>query len=198
MNEPREDRRSKLSRRMLKDALIELMKTKSIHDISIKKVCETADVNRSTFYRYYESPYQLYDEIIADVSEEIRARVERCPEGPNRLRRMLTDIFTYIEEERELMLVLLSSNGNIGLGETFSELVSRLSTGNRDSELNMYCTQFITAGLTNIVWIWLHNEKRRSPKEIAMMLSALFTYGVNKAMLLSGQPENNEQEGNKR
>lgn len=190
MEAPREDRRSKLSRRLLKEALIELMKTRSIHEISIKKICETADVNRSTFYRYYESPYTLYDEIIADVSEEIHARVEGCPEGPNRLRRMLTDVFTYIEQERELMLVLLSSNGNIGMGETFSEIVSRLATTNLDSELNMYCTQFITAGLTNIVWTWLNNEKRRSPKEIAMMLSALFTYGVRKAMLLSGNTEN--------
>ena len=192
MEELREDRRSRLSRRFLKEALIELMKTKSIHEISIKKICETADVNRSTFYRYYDSPYQLYDEIIADVSLEIRRLVEDCPEGPNRLRRLLTDVFSYIEENRELMLVLLSSNGNIGLGETFSEIVRRLTTSDTDSELNMYCTQFISAGLTNIVWIWLNNEKRRSPKEIAMMLSALFTYGVNKAMLLS-DPDGGEK-----
>lgn len=192
MEELRGDRRSRLSRRFLKEALIELMKTKSIHEISIKKICETADVNRSTFYRYYDSPYQLYDEIIADVSLEIRRLVEDCPEGPNRLRRLLTDVFSYIEENRELMLVLLSSNGNIGLGETFSEIVRRLTTSDTDSELNMYCTQFISAGLTNIVWIWLNNEKRRSPKEIAMMLSALFTYGVNKAMLLS-DPDGGEK-----
>ena len=43
------------------------MKIKSIHLISIKEICEEADVNRSTFYRHYDTQYELYDEIVNEI-----------------------------------------------------------------------------------------------------------------------------------
>ena len=55
---------------LLKNALIDIMKTKSIHLVSIKEICEEADVNRSTFYRHYNTQYDLYDDIIEDMIEE--------------------------------------------------------------------------------------------------------------------------------
>ena len=71
-----EDRRIKMTKRILKDALIDLMRTKHINEISIKKICETADVNRSTFYHHYQSPEELYDDIINDISK--LAGVRKC------------------------------------------------------------------------------------------------------------------------
>ncbi len=189
MKNEKEDRRLKMTRRLLKDALVELMKTRSIHEISVKKLCETADVNRSTFYRHYESQYDLCQEILDDVSAEIYVLIERRPAGPNRLRLLLTDILTYLEEERELILVLLSKNGNLNIGEMFSKIVGRLIQEDETTEMAAYCTQFITAGVTSIVWLWLNKEDRRSPKDIAMLMNVLFLHGVKKAMLLAGRDD---------
>lgn len=182
-----EDRRSKISKKMMKDALVELMKTKSIHEISVKKLCEAADVNRSTFYRYYDSPYELYDDIIADVSREIYAIAEAAEPGPHRIRAILTQVLTYVERERGLMLVLLSSNGNLNMGERLADFVSRFTPAGEETELTVYCTQFITAGLTSIVWLWLNREDRKSPREMAAMLSVLLLHGVKRAMVISGK-----------
>lgn len=185
MQETGQDRRARISRQMLKDALVELMKTRSIHEISIKKICETADVNRSTFYRYYDSPYALYDEILKDVGDHIYAIAEKTGDVPHRIRVLLTEILTYVEQHRELILVLLSSNGNLNVGETLSVFVSSFLGGS--TELSVYCAQFITAGVTNIVWTWLNKEDRRSPREMALMLNALLLHGVQHAIALSGQ-----------
>ncbi len=181
-----EDRRSKLSKQMMKDALTELMKTKSIHEISVKRLCETADVNRSTFYRYYSSPYDLYDEIIEDVSRDLISLTEATPPGPHRLRAVLTQVLTYVERQRPLMLVLLSSNGDLNIGERMSNFVSRFTPGYVDTEFARYCTQFITAGLISITWLWLNQEDRKSPREMAAMLSVMLLHGVKRAMTISG------------
>lgn len=193
MTEPREDRRTRMSRRLLQNALIEMMKTKSIHEISIKRLCEIADVNRSTFYRYYGSQYDLHREIVDRVSGEIVARATRHPDGLLNLRAVLTDTLEYIEQERELILVLLSSNGTLNIGETFTEIVNRLTGEEQQGELRMYCIQFLSAGLTNIVWTWLQKEDHRSPQEVAGMLSELFRHGVRRAILFAGRPDTAEK-----
>ena len=47
------DRRVEMTKRLLKKSLIELLKNESIEKISIRNLCQNADVNRSTFYKHY-------------------------------------------------------------------------------------------------------------------------------------------------
>ena len=44
-----EDRRVKLTKQMLKDALTQLLERKDIYHIAVREICDTADVNRSTY-----------------------------------------------------------------------------------------------------------------------------------------------------
>ena len=56
MAEKEENRRVKYTKRVIKEALIELMANRQVGEISVKKLCEQADVNRSTFYAHYGNP----------------------------------------------------------------------------------------------------------------------------------------------
>ncbi len=183
------DRRVKMTRQLLKDSLVELMKTKSLHEISIKKICENADVNRSTFYRYYNSQYDLYDEILADINADINAIIANDNGSDNRILAIITDILTYAEERRDLIMVILSRNGSLVIGEMFSRNVNAFIDINSTSELSMYCTQFITAGITNILWTWLNKENRRSAKEVALVINSLLLHGIKKAVMYSDKNE---------
>lgn len=180
------DRRIRMTKKLLADSLIELMKEKSLHEISIKKICENADVNRTTFYRYYDSQYDLYNEILDDMCSEIKARIHPLGEE-NSLLRSLTDVLTYAEENREIIMVILSRNGSLVIGEMFTQNVSSRIDDENQSELSMYCTQFISAGLANMIWTWLGKEKRRSAKEVAMTINALLMHGVSKAISFSSK-----------
>lgn len=182
----KEDRRKVMTRKLLKDALIELMKDKPLHAISIKKICETADVNRSTFYNHYETQYALYDDILNDVSRDFAVIIRNAKETGGNLQAILTEIFRYAENHRELFLVILSNNSNLNLGERFTENVARFLGDNGRSTLYAYCTQFIAAGVANILWIWLNEENRRSARDVALILNALMVHGVKKAALLAG------------
>ena len=55
----KENQRVKLTRQLLQNSLIELMQEKPIAKTTIKEICETADINRSTFYLYYADQYAL-------------------------------------------------------------------------------------------------------------------------------------------
>ncbi len=180
-----EDRRIRMTKKILKEALIEIMRTKPINEISIKKICDTADVNRSTFYHHYQSPEDLFDDIINDITADILIILEKSKETGVVSVEVLTKMLEYIESKRGLFLVLLSTNGSIGIGERLNSIIGRFIGADNDSEIAVYCAQFISAGLANILWLWLNNETRMSPRDFAELLTTIMTHGVRRAVMFS-------------
>ena len=179
------DRRAKMTREMLKQSLIELMKDKPIHEISIKKICETADVNRSTFYHHYDSQYELFNDILNDIGNDITKMLRKHQGTQDWMTNTLADAFTYIEDRRDMFLVVLSENSGFSIGGTISLYVERFIsiTSESSSEIAEYCTQFATAGMTSVVWKWLNSEERVSPKDLANMVSRLLTPAISRLSL---------------
>ena len=66
METKRDDRRTQYSKRVIREALFELMQEKPLNKITVKELCERADVNRSTFYAYYTDIFDLDRKIIKE------------------------------------------------------------------------------------------------------------------------------------
>ena len=75
--EKKEDRRIAMTKRLLKAALIELLKEQDIYHISIRELCERADVNRTTFYKYYGSQFDLLTDMEKDMLDFIAKAIDR-------------------------------------------------------------------------------------------------------------------------
>ena len=75
--EKREYRRVRVTKRMLKDALIELLKERDIYHVSIRELCEAADVNRTTFYKYYGNQFDLLSDMENDLIGFISSTIEK-------------------------------------------------------------------------------------------------------------------------
>ena len=72
-----ENQRVRLSKMLLKNALIKLLKEKPLEKITIYELCAEAQLNRVTFYKYYGSQYDLLTDIENDCFrklEEISVR----------------------------------------------------------------------------------------------------------------------------
>ena len=76
------DIRVQFTRKVLRESLVSLMKTKSILNIAVKDICEAAGVSRTTFYTYYKDQYdllgQLEEEIVAEFDNLV---MQYSPEG---------------------------------------------------------------------------------------------------------------------
>ena len=66
-----ENRRSKMTKKLIKEALIELLSKKDLQHISVKRICENADLNRSTFYLHYETIEELLEEFTNEEMKQI-------------------------------------------------------------------------------------------------------------------------------
>jgi len=58
-NQVKENRKTRYTKMVLRDSLMELMKSKPISTIYIKEICALADISRATFYKYYTDQYDL-------------------------------------------------------------------------------------------------------------------------------------------
>ena len=71
--EKKENQRIALTKRLLKESLMQLMSEKNLSKITVSELCETAGINRSTFYNHYGCPADVLIEIengvIADLEQ---------------------------------------------------------------------------------------------------------------------------------
>ena len=97
MNEA--DPRVRRTRKLLQQALMDLLAEKSFHSINVQDVVERATVNRATFYAHFPDKYALLDYVVGDwFREELkRAGLDSIPFNESNLRRLIATVLTVYE-----------------------------------------------------------------------------------------------------
>ena len=95
-----------VTKRMLHEALIRLLKKKTIDKIKINELCAESGINRATFYRHYETLQDILWEIEAEV---IRAMPQpgQKPRNLEEARAYLEQVCTYIYDHIAIVQILL-------------------------------------------------------------------------------------------
>lgn len=91
------DTRVQFTRNALKQALLTLMEEKNVDKITVKELCETAGINRGTFYLHYDSPSALLADIENQFLEENLA-IFRSYWKTQRDRNLMTELFLCIRK----------------------------------------------------------------------------------------------------
>lgn len=69
----KESRKTKYTKMVIHQSLLELLKRKPLNKITVKELTELADINRSTFYRYYETMEHLIEEVEVNNAKRLIA-----------------------------------------------------------------------------------------------------------------------------
>ena len=164
--EKKEDRRIAMTKRLLKAALIELLKEQDIYHISIRELCERADVNRTTFYKYYGSQFDLLTDMEKDMLDFIAKAIERHETEPEKI---ITAACRYLEENLEFARLIINNNVDPAFAHKLFAMDSlkesarkMLSGSNSEAEL-AYVYNFLTFGAFRMVCVWLNKEEREPP-----------------------------------
>ena len=59
----KDNQRTRLTKLLFKNSLISLLQKKSIYQISVTELCDAAELNRSTFYKYYDNVSDILTEL---------------------------------------------------------------------------------------------------------------------------------------
>lgn len=179
----KEDRRVKYTKALLRDALVEMLKERHISQVSIKALCEAADVNRSTFYAHYADQYdllhQLEQEMLQNVTQYLEAAEysDRLPLSYQTLKKILE----YIRANADIFKVLLSENSSVNFSKDIMKLAQILAmpaTETTDRRTVEYITVFGTTGCVSVLSKWLQDGMPESTDEITDLIMALLNKGA--------------------
>jgi len=143
--------------RIIHDCFIELLKEKSLDKISVSELSEAADINRTTFYRYYTDVYAL----MGDVTDQLINRIFHnvIQDAPGRtLYLIILNALNQIKVNKEICKVLLcDQEGNIfesQLKQVFLEMVS-LAYGKEYSGEAELQFNYMISGFIGMLKVWV-------------------------------------------
>jgi AcrR family transcriptional regulator len=117
-NSLKEDRRIRRTKRMLKEALIELVAEKGYEDVSVQEVIDRADVGRTSFYTYFRSKEDLLLRSLDDFGNLLVGHLGNSDKGNNDpMFDFLPMLFSHLEENRKLAKSLLGNRNVPGVRE---------------------------------------------------------------------------------
>ena len=186
MSEQKIDRRVKYTKMVIKNSFLALAKQKPISKISVKEICQDADINRATFYAHYADQYDLLrrieDEFIEDVNRYLESAPHDCSEGESV--EMLTRIFEYIRENADACAVLLSEKGDIIFQKQVMMITHKQFVADMTSVKTMsredaeYLYVFVAIGSVGIVQKWLAEGMKKPARELAEMILTITQKGM--------------------
>lgn len=172
------DKRVKYTKQAIHDAVLELLKTKSIDSMSVKEICELADVNRGTFYLHYGQPRDVLSEIEDQFINENRAFFNNYWDKQHDLN-SISDIFSYFLNNQNNSNVLLGTNGNSFLNRIIEMERERVvEEWNKEypayskEKLN-YLYDYVIQGSMKLVLNWINDNKGISVEELTNRLDCL-------------------------
>ena len=105
--EKKEDRRVTMTRRMLKEALTELLRETDIYHVSIRELCQRADINRTTFYKYYGSQFDLLTDMENDLLVFLSNTIREYADDPVKI---IETACEYMENHLEFGRLIINNN----------------------------------------------------------------------------------------
>lgn len=167
--EKKENRRTAMTKRMLKEAFIEMLKETDIYHISIRELCQKADVNRTTFYKYYGNQFDLLD----DMEKDLLCAVEKMiAEDEEKGGSTVEKLLAFFEKDLEFIRLLINSNVDTEFPQKLFSLAIVESSiedmmANVPKEEYEYIHRFVLFGSFEMARYWLNKEQRESPGEMA-------------------------------
>ncbi len=169
-----EDRRVRRTKRLLRQAMAELMQEKDFKDITVTDLVQRADLNRGTFYVHYKDVYdlreQLENEMIAACSQFIEATV--YADKNHSLHTVLTRATDYLLENRQIVCSLLRTSGEDSFSDKLIAVIEQYHPLNNTPSQRMgdYMARFIGTGTIAVIHKWLLQEESISQEEVVHLL----------------------------
>lgn len=104
------DARVRYTRQALKSALLKLLEDKPINKITVKEVCQAAELNRATFYLHFPDCYALLEQIENDLIEDYVASLKYLRSFD--VTDLIMAIFDMIDRNIDLCRILVFKNSN--------------------------------------------------------------------------------------
>lgn len=168
------DRRTLYTKKVIQDEFFVLLEQKELEKITVKELCEAADINRGTFYKYYNDIYDLYNKIEDELWESISSNIHL--KDASQKDWMSKILATFKSNKNAVTMIIQKKSGNTLLNRLWDMIeedsISQIKDIYKDiseEEAQLYLT-FYVEGSIGMVLAWLEKYPEISVSKLTDML----------------------------
>ncbi len=189
MNTKPEDRRLIRSRRLLGNALIELMQEKRYIDITVQDILDRADVGRTTFYKHFQDKEDLLMSNMVNILENSIRHMDRG--GDDQLLLSTVDFFRHVKEHQNLYKAMLGGQrmdmlffkGQALMSRKIEKRLEKLPFKREEISIPIpVLTNYLAGSFLILVKLWVDHKMVYSPEQMDTMYQELVMPGTLKVL----------------
>jgi AcrR family transcriptional regulator len=201
------DRRITRTRRLLGQALLELVQEQSFDTITIRDITERADIGYATFFRHYDSKEELLAEQMEGIIHQIEALAGE--QTDDYFRREGTLLYDHAQENELLYRGLLGGQVNARVirrlrdalikvirphmvGHMVAHHVGHIQAEELLVPLDIAVNHVAASALEMVAW-WLENDMPYSPDDMGGYYERLIIQATWQAILPPGAEKHNPE-----
>ena len=165
----KESRRVKMTKRLLNESFLKFLAEKPLPRITIKEICDDADVNRSTYYAHFTDPYDQLKKLEADIMVDMTIYVDSIVtdglRDDHEQRQVIQrDFWSILAVEKGIPFqVLLGNSGDANFEKNiltfFGERIFHKEHLNNISVVKKaYQYIYASTGSFGLIYYWIMNE----------------------------------------
>lgn len=180
------NQRTRLSKMLFKNALMDLLKEKgSINKVSVRELCDRAELNRSTFYAHYQEPNDLLIEIETELLDATEEHLKKIgAENEIGAHKYILSFLQYIRQnDKPFRALLIDSTDPEFRSRFMQQSIIQFVENLRivlPKELEQYIFSYILNGSTGIIIQWIRSDYAADENEIVNLL-----FSINNSALVN-------------
>ncbi len=168
----------KKTKRALAVSLAHLAQSKPLNKITVKEVCERAQLSRNAFYTHYPDINGLIEEIEMQTLDHVKEILDEFVDGefPHNMLVSVQKLLGLLMEDKETTLMLFDNSNSTAFPQKLKEILGTFFFGYfRDfnsagfEKTYEYFYVFIAEGMIGMLRLWLQNPDKMSKEMFAYM-----------------------------
>jgi AcrR family transcriptional regulator len=184
MKQQKQDRRSQRTRRLVNEAMMELLTEKRYGEITVQDILDRAGIGRSTFYVHYFDKEDVMTSVIEQIVQTLELPMSR--EGARQEILPSLELFRHMQENHHRLQVMMHGHGwevvwKAGLA-FFSKKIeyelANLPEKNTPTIPLEVVAQYLAGAFANLLKWWLEAGMPYTPEQMDTIFRQLALPGV--------------------
>ncbi|MFT8788213.1 MAG: TetR/AcrR family transcriptional regulator [Bifidobacterium psychraerophilum] len=153
------------------------MEKEPVAKITVKALCASAGINRSTFYKHYTGIEELLRQIEDDTLNWARNTILSINRQADRdaIAEIVESTCKHIAEDSQYLRVLMTTNADANFQQTLMSLIYEQATfhGLIDTPTKELRMRFAVSGSIGLIQHWMENGEGIPPKTISNIIMSM-------------------------
>lgn len=175
------------TKKQITAAMIRLLQEKNFEQITVKNICEYAEISRSGFYLHYLDKYDLVEKHQIELMGHLNSLVENIPETHMTKDMIILDMLTYLKKDGQLLALLISNHGSTEIQNQVKAVLKKNAVENMLSHINIdfeselekdYFVAFLSNAVLGVLQEWINNGQKETPDYLVNVINKIIKFDL--------------------